>query len=732
MGPHQKYVTNQLGTGVGMDPILDELEKANIPISELFKDNSLTEDSWKDLANERRRSRLDTYSQIPNFDLTAPQNRNLGIQTAQTEPGKMFENVTDANFALQNKHSFTKEEASNFPVLNKTNAQGEPLFTSDTPIHDFILSGMSDSSGMPTIKTRVLKDIFSGELPAEKIVQTTPADVLRKIIKEYQDEKNSKEAIQKAKDNWRKSRFENIQSDIEYDDGSKMHIIRPDDVKTEAGKNLALRDLGQSTIDLKQCIGAGCMNTPDYPGHGPYLEPHTGKPSRQSQPYDKTHVKRYMDRLEKGEAEIARLLDPKGVAQASIDLHYENPRQFSTSQLEGIIDRWLEDNDHQGMIDFENNAANLGTTRAVENALQQYSPHLGIHIDKMRGPQTKYISEMKGKDNGDIKEEYIPQMVQWLNSMGDKLTDVRDLSHLPGVLDLKRSYDAVGELANNNQHWDVETVEKFFDEVESQKALPRFFTTDDFALLATQKGVDLSAPPMREQSDKPRYPEGATNFQKDMIDYFEPGAIRKSYGGYDRIISYDPETNTVIASEVKRNENGEWVDHPTYGGPRSHFTMPSPEEFRVAMGRPRRSIVRQPAIENELANAVQEMEPEAPQQFQPERPTDLQRDVLLAHADDIAADNLNIDQMIEPYSTDMRILRGSQRPEARLPRYIHDDLIGTLINQDRDNHTANIRYMLDTLQGPGYFVSMPELNTAQLENMLEMLVSWTERYPLNE
>jgi hypothetical protein len=710
MGQHQKYITNQLGTGVGMDPVLDEIEKANIPLSELFKDNSLTEDSWKDIANERRKSRLDTYSQIPNFDLTAPQNKNLGIQTAQTEPGKMFENVTDSNFALRNKHSFTREEASNFPVLNKTNAQGEPLFTSDTPIHDFILSGMSDSSGMPTIKTRVLKDIFSGELPAEKIVQTTPADVLRKIIKEYQDEKNSKEAIQKAKDNWRKSRFENIQSDVPYEDGSKMHVIRPEDVKTEAGKNLAFRDLGQSTIDLKQCIGAGCMNTPDYPGHGPYLEPHTGKPSRQSQPYDKTHVKRYMDRLEKGEAEIARLLDPKGVAQASIDLHYENPRQFSTSQLEGIIDRWLEDNDHQGMIDFENNAANLGTTRAVENALQQYSPHLGIHIDKMRGPQTKSINEMKGKDNGNIPEEFVPQMVQWLNQNADVLTSVRDFDKLPDVVDLNKTYDSLAKIYDKHPHWDANTVENFLDKVTDEKLLPRFFTGDDFALKATELGIDLSEAPKRKGTKAVQ--EAYEKLSQQLrLTYEEPYLQEYINGDIDVINS--------INNDIYYHAN-------QYGLGNYSETV-----VMDAVDRLRKEGLHVPG--RELENVAQQFEAEPAQQFRPERLTQMERDVLDANLTDLL-DGHNIDpaNMVEPYATDMRILMGSQRPEARLPRDTHESIIESLLNQDDGRHTENIRYIINTLQGPGYFVSMPELTTPQLENILDMVISWTERYPLND
>jgi hypothetical protein len=158
--------------------------------------------------------------------------------------------------------------------------------------------------------------------------------------------------------------------------------------------------------------------------------------------------------------------------------------------------------------------------------------------------------------------------------------------------------------------------------------------------------------------------------------------------------------------------------------------MPSPEEFRHEMGRPMRLATRQPMVEDELANAVQQMEPEAPQQFQPQRLTDLERDVISNHEDDIIGGNLNLGQMVEPYATDMRILRGNQADEARLPEQYHRDIIDALVNQD--DHVDTIRYIIDTLQGPGYFVSMPELTAPQLENILNIVISWTERYPLNE
>ena len=138
------------------------------------------------------------------------------------------------------------------------------------------------------------------------------------------------------------------------------------------------------------------------------------------------------------------------------------------------------------------------------------------------------------------------------------------------------------------------------NKVEDEKALPRFFTTDQFAEEASKRGIDLSAE-LKNEADK--YPKGASAYLKDMIDYFEPGAIRPGYASYQRIISFDPRTMNVKVQGVKKDAEGNWVDIPR--DIRIHSTMPDLNEFQKAMGRPRRR-----ENENELANAAHEMEPD--------------------------------------------------------------------------------------------------------------------------
>jgi hypothetical protein len=729
MSPYQKYIANQMGTGIPTDTVLKTMDEANVPILNTTNERGrvikgLLPNLKPPSAYEQedvlgKRGTAARKYMLSGIDIDAPQYANIGNETATTPGGKAMEAAIDRSFDQTGFYS-----PKDYPQA--------PNLSKNAVINDVEFNGPYEGTGLSAIRQRVLQDMLAGKILPKDIPKALPANILRKIIDDYVAEQKGAAAVQAAKDDWRAARFENIQSVIPYDDKSKMHVITPADVQTDAGKNLAMRDLGQSTIDLRQCIGAGCRNTADYPtpeyNHGPYIEPHTGKVTKGAEPYEQTHIKRYMDRLEKGKAEIARLLDPDGVAQASVDLHYESPRVLRISQQKEVADKWLENHDPQALIEFEQNFADFGITQALKNAYQLY-PELYEYINKLNTKPTKYISEMKGYDNQEVKEKYVPHMVDWLNSMGDKLTDVRDLKNLPSVHDLDRHYDAIGKLLDDRKHWYSPTVEEFFKKADDGRLLPRFFTTDQFAQLATDMGVDLSAEPVKAEGEKTKYPPNASLFMMDMIDYYEPGAIRKSYGGHDRIISYNPQTGEVVASEVKRDENGNWIDHPTYGGPRSHNTVPSPEEFRRDMGRPMRLTMRELGIEDQFANAVQAMEPEAPQQFN--RPTEFQRGIVGQNMEDYLQGHFaNIENVIadmeEPYATDMRILVGNQtNPDARLSDDVHRRIVDVLL--DQDNRTPVIRHAIDNLQRGNHH--MPE---AQAENLLNILISWTERYPLNE
>jgi hypothetical protein len=403
---------------------------------------------------------------------------------------------------------------------------------------------------------------------------------------------------------WIPKRAAAMPTDMAFSDGSKMTIITPE--MANADENMTSRDLGQITIDLNQCVGSGCHATQDYPGHGPWLVPHTGKPPRGKVEVDKYG---YLRRLKNGEIEIASLKDPNGLSQATLEL---KPESNTLRNREAKIINWFRS---QGLSDakyeFTDNTINFGLEKAIDNAFQLYPELRNISLST-----EKSVQQIKGYSNGDIKEEYVPQVVEWLNANADKLIDVRELNHLPNVHDLTRSYDSVGKLMDKNNHWDADTVEQFFNKVIDENLLPRFFTNDDFALKATELGVDLSA------------------------------------------------------------------------------GLPKELKFH--------------------------------------RLTDLQKDVISANVYDYLnnPDLIDMENLAEPYKTDIKILAGDQNERAKLPTDMHNDLIYILLNQDEN--VRSIRRMLDELENPGYFIHMPELNTPQLENILNMLTSWTERYPLAE
>jgi len=412
--------------------------------------------------------------------------------------------------------------------------------------------------------------------------------------------------------------------------------------------------------------------------------------------------------LKKGETEIARLLDPNGVAQASVELKVRDTNFKGTSlDHREFIKDWLQQNDNNTYT----NILNQGFAGSDLSATKLFEMHPDLEKEfnaYFRPVAEKQIQEMKGKNNGEIAPEYIPQMVEWLNSMGDQLTDVRDFDKLPDVVDLNKTYDSLSKIYDKHPHWDANTVENFLDKVTDEKLLPRFFTGDDFALKATELGIDLSEAPKRKGTQATQ--EAYEKLSQQLRLTYEDPYLQEYING-------DPDVRHTLNMDIY--ENPQQYGLGNYLG----------TTIIDAVNRIENEGLHTPG--RELENVAQQFEAEPAQEWQPERLTPMERDVLDANITDLL-DGHNIDpaNMVEPYATDMRILMGSQQPEARLPEQYHRDIIDALINQD--DHVESIRYIINTLQGPGYFPAIPELTTPQLENILNMVISWTERYPLNE
>jgi len=449
MGPYQKYITNQMGTGLATDPLLQAVNEGGMPLKEIFDLRRDPSDYLMEKGANRRRDfvkELTDYGNKPQVIENTP----IGQTTATTPEGLQYENVLDAQLYPKGPYAFKDDGGGTdrFPVLGKLDR--------DTLITDF-LSQPDDETGFPNMRKQVFKDLLAGNIDPAKLSNVTPATITRQMIKDKIAEFKEAQLSKKGAAEWIPKRAAQMPTAMAFDDGSKITIITPE--MANADEAMAARDLGQITLDLNQCVGAGCHGTQDYPGHGPYLVPHTGKPPRGKVEYDKYN---YLKRLKKGDIEIASLKDPEGVSQATIKLDLEK-RPLTNRDREGIIYEWILQNHPDQIDEFSADINRRGQENAVRSAISKFTELKDVLANSPIA-NIKSVTEMKGKDNGDIKPEYVPQMVQWLNSMGDNLDNVRDLVHLPGVHDQNRSYDAVGELANNNQHWDVDTVEKFFDD----------------------------------------------------------------------------------------------------------------------------------------------------------------------------------------------------------------------------------------------------------------------------
>ena len=195
----------------------------------------------------------------------------------------------------------------------------------------------------------------------------------------------------------------------------------------------------------------------------------------------------------------------------------------------------MEDNKPEFAKEFFDNLANFGKTRAIENAIQLH-PEIADLIAQREKPYHKYIAEMKGYDNQEVKPEYVPHMVKFLNQHADQLTDVRDFKNLPGAHDMNNAYDTVGKLIDKHPHWDADTVENFFDDIETNKLLPRFFTDEDFALKATDKGVDLSAPPKKSNNSPTLAQEAYEKLSLELRRTYEEDYLREFENGDQDVI----------------------------------------------------------------------------------------------------------------------------------------------------------------------------------------------------
>ena len=701
MSPYQNYITRQMGTGLSTDPYLQQVNQANIPLNNLF---GLHEQSGDDKVTEDAAKRRDQFLSIqqmnPNFDPNAPQNVNIGKQTATTPVGIQFEDYLDKTL-YPSLATWMKKDM--FPALNK--------IPEDALVTDFLGADPWKQTGLPAVQDKVLRDLVANKIDINKISALTPAIVLKQIIEDYKKEQEAISKTKEAIDSYRIARNKELPVDLAYDDGSQMVVF----TKADYDKDpiMLTRDLGQITKDLQQCIGAGCHNIGDYQDmHGPVLEPHTGKAPKGSKGV--FTYPSYFEGLKNGTREIASLKNPDGVAEFTANIMVRGNDFLGTpSTHKSFVNNWILDNlvtDDETFGKWKPIVDNVngGSNTYLHSILESLPELKNAFYEHFLPRPEKNITEMKGYKNKEIADKYIPYVKKWLNKEATNLDRVTMDQLEREIFDLNDIDSANRLLEIKHRNWSSVAIENLLKDARDNKALPRFFDDKEFEKLAGDSQVDLS--------EDPAYKGGNAPFGKAYTELVRQ--IHRQYEGVRESMWSDPREMESLARAIRENDSAVLgVELPHSLGLRNELADAVLLEGIPNPNTPARGLEQ---IADEIHNFEPENEFEPPNR--PEFPDALgqnMRDYFDGNAHNVP------ENMIEPYATETRILMGNQRPEAVLPRTVHRHLVDLLLNQDQ--HTADIRELINQLQLNNHFMT-----EAQAENMLNMLISWTERYPLNE
>jgi len=595
MGPYQKYITNQMGTGLSSDPLVQAFNETSMPVNEFSKlvdapdyraegDVGRAENRRRDFVKELTRYGRNTDR------LEEPQNVNVGKQTATSPAGIAVENALDAALYPKGTYAFKPEEG--YPHASK--------LSSDAIINDFIHNHLDETTALPIIQKKVLQDLIAGNLDVNKLSNLTPAVVARQLIK---DEMARQKALQSNKDmadSYRIARNKELPTDLTYPDGSKMVVF----TKADYDKDplMLTRDLSQITKDLHQCIGSGCHGTDEYPRHGPVLEPHTGKPPKGST--GNFRYASYFEGLQKGTREIASLKDPQGVSQFTANIMIRGGDLKGTPRAHRqFVKNWIEREIRNGN---ENEAEWAPILRNFDNesysymqAVLQNTPNLEDAFNEYFKPEPeKYITEMKGYDNGEIKPEYIPHVKEWLNQQSD-LSRV-DMDKLEGeIFDLQNSHSANNLLESKHDDWNSVAIENLLIDARDNKLLPRFFDDKDFEKLAGDRQVDLTEDPIHKSGGlTPVAQRAYEGVSQQIVDTFEDDYVREAFSNGD-----NPALNAIIR-EIQERPNG-------YG--LGNYSPAVRSQVIQAL----RNEAQRNGNLNQMADEMQNMEPENANEFQP-------------------------------------------------------------------------------------------------------------------
>jgi hypothetical protein len=740
MGPYQKYMRNEQATGLATDPLLAVINQAEIPLHSLFPSARERDYMDPDVAERYRQAAIKRFQKDETIDLTQPQYANVGKQTATTPIGKEYENYLDTDIGVLVSPLVLDKQR--YPFVQKLNL--------DAPIFDVQYSIPEGKTGFKDIQNYVLEGLLSGKYNPEKISNLPPHVVVQDMLKDYQNKLKEEQRNQEAMQTYRKERVKQLQTVSDYPDGSKMVVFNK--ASYDADPQMLIRDFGQITKDLNQCIGAGCHGTPDYPGHGPALEPHTGRPPRGST--GALSYQSYYDMVKDDRGEIVSLVDPDAKYQFTIQIKYEK-YALSQKEQETIAESWITQNAPNYLDAFLGLKNDVGGGTALSSAMRAYPEIKQIITDQNKANFRKNITQMRGADNGNVAPEYEDHVFEWLNDNADQLDGIDDLDQIPGILDLNRSTSYLTDkVTEYGIAYDIDTVENFIDKLKEENALPRFFYPGDVESIANDRGVDLTQPPLKELSpfDRQTVLDEFDRYILNQLDslYAQDNLQDKFVNDINLLIGnpirYDLpidmhrklvkmilSDNYSLINSVADQLRSYVMKNAVAGG----LEIPKPFGLTDSQATAMFNILnnwynKHPRKEEQGIWAGYEKDTEdhpnpfdevklKEQLIRPSNADLIERDLRLWIEDNMRPGMYDVPQVNE----DILILMGSANPEAKIPTQMHMKLVKALLNQD--DNARQIRNSLARLQDGE---EVPGLTKPQLDNIQTMLEKWVERYPL--
>jgi hypothetical protein len=323
LGPNKNYMERQMGTGATTDPVLAEIEKTGL---NLFPDIAYTE-----RALSRRERAKEIHAANPELPLG-----NIGQQTAKTEAGKQYEDITDSYVRARTRTDVYDELG--IP------AESRPQFDAMRPYEPIYDVASQTTNPILPFQDKLYDALLKGEIKPENVSNVS---MQRLVTMLYKDEQDKLKALSKDKDAYAKYRKAFLDrapaSMVDKTTESGAKFIRFDK-DSPLSREDTVRALCMDTKDLNHCVAQGGHNVGDYKGYAPLVEPHTGKRPK-GVPATATTTS-YIDSLFQGGLSIVSYRGPDGAPIATIQ---ENPLPNGRVNIEQIMstdDKKIKDPAH--------------------------------------------------------------------------------------------------------------------------------------------------------------------------------------------------------------------------------------------------------------------------------------------------------------------------------------------------------------------------------------------------